>query len=71
MTPCYKGHKNSSEGTQKDLNQQEQNQTPRKILKGLEEEGEEPRKYNPSRERDEYEIGQNIITMKTTNKKVR
>jgi hypothetical protein len=40
-------------------------------LKGLKEEEEEPRKYNPSKERDEYEIGQNIMIVKTTNKKVR
>jgi hypothetical protein len=40
-------------------------------LKGLEEEEEEPGKYNPSKERDEHEIGQNIAIMKTTNKKVK
>ncbi len=40
-------------------------------MKGLEEEEEEPKKYNPSRDRDEYEIGQSTTTMKTTNKKVR
>ncbi len=40
-------------------------------MKGLEEEKEEPGKYNPSKERDEYEIGQSTRVMKTTNKKVR
>jgi hypothetical protein len=29
MSPCYKGHKNSSVGAQRDLNQQEHNQTPK------------------------------------------
>jgi hypothetical protein len=56
MLPCYKGHKNSNEGTQKDLKQQEHNNTPGQKLKGLEEEEEEPEKYNPSKERDKYEI---------------
>jgi hypothetical protein len=49
MLPCYKGHRNSSERTQRDLNQQKQNQTLRKNLKGLEEE-EESGKYNSSKE---------------------
>jgi hypothetical protein len=40
-------------------------------LKGLEEEEKESGKYNPSKERNEYEIGQNIIALKITNKKVR
>jgi hypothetical protein len=40
-------------------------------LKGLEEEEEEPHKYIPSRERDEYEIGQSTTMMKTTHKKIR
>jgi hypothetical protein len=40
-------------------------------LKGLEEEEEEPQKYIPSRERDEYEIGQSTTTMKTTHKKIK
>jgi hypothetical protein len=40
-------------------------------LKGLDEEEEESRKYNPSQERDEYEIRQSITTMKTINKKVK
>jgi hypothetical protein len=43
---CYKGHKSSSEGIQRDLNQQENNQTSRKFLKSLEE--EEAGKYNPN-----------------------
>jgi hypothetical protein len=50
MSPCYKGHKSGNEKTQRDLKQQEQNQTPRKFSKGLEEEEEELGKYNPSRE---------------------
>jgi hypothetical protein len=37
----------------------------------LEEKEEEQGKYIPSMERDEYEIGQNIITTKTTNKKIK
>jgi hypothetical protein len=36
MSPCYKGHRSSSEGIKRDLNQQKQNQTLGKILKGLE-----------------------------------
>jgi hypothetical protein len=40
-------------------------------LKGLEEEEEEPKKYNPSKEQDKYEISQSIIAMQTTNKKVK
>jgi len=40
-------------------------------LKGLEEKEKELGKYNLSKEWDEYEIGQNTTTMKTTNKKVR
>jgi hypothetical protein len=40
-------------------------------LKGLEEDEEESWKYNPNMEWDKYEIGQNIIAMETTNKKVR
>jgi len=71
MLPCYKGRRNSSERTERDLNQQKQNQTLRKNLKGLEEEKEESGKYNSSKEWDEYEIGQSTTTMKTTNKKVR
>jgi hypothetical protein len=68
---CYKGHKSSSEGIQRDLNQQENNQTLGKFLKGLEEEEEEVGKYNPNMEQDEYKIGQNTTVMKTTNKKVK
>jgi hypothetical protein len=56
MLPCYKGHENSSEGTQRHLKQQEHNNTPGIFLKGLEEEEEEPKKCNPSKERDKYEI---------------
>jgi hypothetical protein len=41
---------NNSERTQRDLNQQKQNQTPRKNFKGLEEEEEELGKYSPSKE---------------------
>jgi hypothetical protein len=37
-------------------------------LKGLAEKDRELGKYNPSRERVEYEIGQRTTTMKTTNK---
>jgi hypothetical protein len=50
MSPCYKGHKSGNEKTQRDLKKQEQNQTPRIFLNGLEEEEEELRKYNPNRE---------------------
>ncbi len=53
------------------MKQQEQNHALGKNLKGLEEEEGEPKKYNPSREHDKYEIGQNTIAMKTTNKKVK
>jgi len=53
------------------LNQQKNNQTPRKFLKGLQNEEEEAGKYNPGREQNEYKIGQNTTTMKTTNKKVK
>jgi hypothetical protein len=70
MLPCYKGHKSSSEGIERDLKQQEHNHT-RKKLKGLEEEEEKPWKHNLSKEQDEYEIRQNTTTMKTTNKKIR
>jgi len=70
MLPCYKGHKSSSEKTQRDLNQQEQNQTLGKILTSFEEE-EEPGKYNPNKEWDEYEIGQNTTLMKIINTKVK
>ncbi len=52
-------------------NQQEKNQTPGKILKVLEEEEEETRKYNPNMEQNKYKIGQNTTIMKTTNKKVK
>jgi hypothetical protein len=40
-------------------------------LKGLEEEEEEPGKFNPSRKWDKYEIGKNTTTMKTANKKIK
>jgi hypothetical protein len=40
-------------------------------VKILEEKEEEPGKYNPSKELDKCEIGQNTIAMKTTNKKIR
>jgi hypothetical protein len=50
MSPCYKGHRSNSEGTQRDLKQQKNNQTPRKNLKGLKKKEEELEKYNPSRE---------------------
>ncbi len=53
------------------MNQQEQNQTLGKILTSFEEEEEGPGKYNPSKEWDEYEIGQNITSMKIINKKVK
>jgi hypothetical protein len=73
MLPCYKGHKNSSERTQRDLKQQKHNNTPwifwRVWRKGLEEEEEEPGKYNPSKEWNKYEIWQNTIVMEITNKK--
>ncbi len=42
-----------------------------KILTSFEEEEEEPGKYNLSKEWDEYEIGQNITSMKIINKKVK
>jgi hypothetical protein len=71
MLPCYKGHRSSSEKTQRDLNQQEHNQTLGKILTSFEEEEEESGKYNPSKAWDEYEIGQNITSMKIINKKVK
>jgi len=41
------------------------------FLKGLKEEEEEPQKYIPNKERDEYEIGQNTTMMKTTHKKIK
>jgi hypothetical protein len=68
MLPCYKGHKSSSEGIQRDLKHQKHNHIPRNFLKGLE---EELWKYNPIREWDKYEIGQSTTTMKTTNKKIK
>jgi hypothetical protein len=40
-------------------------------LKGLKEEEEEPQKYIPNKERNEYEIGQNTTMMKTTHKKIK
>jgi hypothetical protein len=40
-------------------------------LKGLAKEDEELWKYNQGREWVEYEIGQRIITMKTTKKKIK
>ncbi len=40
-------------------------------MKGLKEEEEEPQKYIPNKERDEYEIGQNTTMMKTTHKKIK
>jgi hypothetical protein len=71
MLPCYKGHRSSSEGVQRDLNQQEQNQTLGSNFKGLEEHEKESGKYNPSMEQIEYEIRQRIKPIKTTNKKVK
>ncbi len=53
-----------SERTKSDLKQQEQNDTQGKKIKGLEEEEEEPQKY-------EYEIGQSTTVMKTINKKIK
>jgi hypothetical protein len=71
MLPCYKRHKSSNKRTQRDFKQQKYNQTLGKKLKGLEENEEEPKKYNPSREQDEYEISQSTIAMETRNKKVK
>jgi hypothetical protein len=42
MSPCYKGHKSSNEGTERDMRQQKQNHTQGKEIKGLGEEEEEP-----------------------------
>ncbi len=71
MSPCYKGHMNSNEGIERDMNQQKHNHTQGNFLKGLEEEEEEPWKYNPSREWDKYESRKNTKITKTTNKKMR
>jgi hypothetical protein len=53
------------------LKQQEQNHTPGNKLKGFEKKEAEARKYNPSKEWDEYGIRQNTLAMKTTNKKIK
>jgi hypothetical protein len=43
MSPCYNGHRNSSEGTKRDLKQQKHNDTQGEKIKGLEEEERNPR----------------------------
>jgi hypothetical protein len=71
MSPFYKGHMSSNEGTERDMNQQKHNHTQGNFLKGLEEEEEEPWKYNPSREWDKCESRKNTTIMKTTNEKMK
>jgi hypothetical protein len=56
MLPYYKGHMSSNEGTERIMNQQKHNHTQGMFFKALEEEEEEPWKYNPSREWDKYEV---------------
>jgi hypothetical protein len=60
MLPYYQVHEDNSEGIDRDMRRTQIDRSEIKnkgmILNNLQDEKEEPQKYDPSKEREEYEI---------------